>query len=80
MVKTLDATTFDAGTLEAGTLDAGTHDVVYVHSLGLAHATAACTCGWSGRRRILRAAAEQDAWLHAMAERCQVASPLVLTW
>lgn len=80
MVKTLDATTFDAGTLDAGALETKTLDVVCVHSLGLAHATAACTCGWSGRRRILRAAAEQDAWLHAMAERCQVASPLVLTW
>ncbi len=56
------------------------HGVVSVHLLGLANAAATCSCGWSGRRRFLRAAAEQDAWAHAVQDRCDVSSPLVLTW
>ena len=51
--------------------------VVSVHVLGLANTTATCSCGWSGHRRILKAAAEQDAWAHSMQDGCMVSSPLV---
>jgi hypothetical protein len=54
--------------------------VASVRRLGLFDATARCSCGWSGRRRLLVAAAEQDAWSHALRARCEVSSPLVLTW
>ncbi len=54
--------------------------LVSVHHLGLGNATASCSCGWAGRRRLLKAAAEQDAWLHSMHDRCEVSSPLVLAW
>jgi hypothetical protein len=56
------------------------HGVVSVHNLGFAHSIAACSCGWTGRRRHLKAAAEQDAWAHSLHERCTVSMPLVLTW
>ncbi|KAA0095889.1 hypothetical protein CIW49_20155 [Mycolicibacterium sp. P1-18] len=58
-------------------VDAG---VASVRRLGFCDATARCSCGWSGRRRLLVAAAEQDAWTHAMRDRCEVSSPLVLDW
>ncbi|MDX1891814.1 hypothetical protein [Mycolicibacterium sp. 050158] len=54
--------------------------VVYVHLLGFCHTTGRCSCGWTGRRRLLRAAAEQDAWAHAAQRGCTVASPLILAW
>jgi hypothetical protein len=54
--------------------------VVSVHRLGVGHTTAGCSCGWAGRRRLLRAAAEQDAWAHAATDRCAVSSPLVYAW
>lgn len=54
--------------------------VVSVHSMGFAHSAAACSCGWVARRRYLRAAAEQDAWAHAVQDRCAVSSPLVVAW
>lgn len=54
--------------------------VVSVHVLGLGNTAARCSCGWAGRRRLLKAAAEQDAWTHSMHDRCDVSSPLVLTW
>ena len=54
--------------------------IVSVHHLGIGHSTAACSCGWAGRRPRLMAAAEQDAWLHSMRDRCAVPSPLVLDW
>jgi hypothetical protein len=53
-------------------------NVVSVHLLGLFDTTARCSCGWAGRRRFLKAAAEQDAWAHAMQVGCEVSSPLVL--
>ena len=56
------------------------HGVVSVHRLGPFDTTARCSCGWSGRRRLIKAAAEQDAWTHAMQDRCEVSSPLVLVW
>lgn len=38
---------------------------------------AACTCGWRGRRRLLRSCAVVDALLHASRIGCQPAAPLV---
>ncbi len=52
--------------------------VVAVHNYGFGHSTAACSCGWTGRRRYLKAAAEQDAWMHSMHEKCAIAVPLVI--
>ena len=54
------------------------HGVVAVRNYGVGHSTAACSCGWTGRRRYLKAAAEQDAWVHSMHEKCQIAVPLVI--
>ncbi|WP_284226493.1 hypothetical protein [Mycobacterium antarcticum] len=54
--------------------------VVSVHLLGVGNTAARCSCGWAGRRRLLRAAAKQDAWAHAMRDRCSVSSPLVFAW
>ena len=56
------------------------HGVVAVHHLGPCRTTAGCSCGWAGPRRLLKAAAEQDAWAHSAAAGCVVASPLVLAW
>lgn len=58
--------------------DPAAHGVVSVHHVALGRSNATCSCGWSGGRRRLMAAAEQDAWVHAMRERCAVSSPLVL--
>jgi hypothetical protein len=52
--------------------------VVAVQNYGLGHSTAACSCGWTGRRRHLKAAAVQDAWVHSMYEKCAVSVPLVI--
>lgn len=52
--------------------------VVAVRNYGFGHSAAACSCGWSGRRRYLKAAAEQDAWVHSMHEKCEIAVPLVI--
>jgi hypothetical protein len=52
------------------------HGVVAVHHYGLGHSAAMCSCGWAGRRRYLKAAAEQDAWVHAMRQKCDI--PLVI--
>ena len=58
--------------------DAVEQGVVAVHNYGFGHSTAACSCGWTGRRRYLKAAAEQDAWMHSMHEKCDIAVPLVI--
>jgi hypothetical protein len=58
-----------------GVVDQG---LVVVHNFGLGHSAAACSCGWTGRRRYLKAAAEQDAWVHSMHEKCAIAVPLVI--
>lgn len=60
--------------------DGSRRGVVSVHLRGLANSSASCSCGWAGRRRILRAAAEQDAWAHSVQDRCEVSCPLVLAW
>ncbi len=54
------------------------HGVVAVHHYRFGHSTAMCSCGWAGRRRYLKAAAEQDAWVHAMHQKCDIAVPLVI--
>lgn len=49
--------------IDAGDLpwpDVLAHGVVAVHSYGFGHSAAACSCGWTGRRRYLKAAAEQE--------------------
>ncbi|WP_319452301.1 MULTISPECIES: hypothetical protein [unclassified Mycobacterium] len=69
-------------------LDVGVHaparvntdGIVAVHNLGFGRSTASCSCGWAGRRRHLKAAAEQDAWEHSMRDGCDVSCPLVLAW
>ena len=66
----------DAG--DSGLSGRAPHGVVSVHILGFANAVPACSCGWAGRRRYLKAAAEQDAWAHAMHDRCSVSSPLLI--
>lgn len=70
------ALTIDAGDLPRQGLIA--HGVVAVHEYGFARCTATCTCGWTGRRRYLKAAAEQDAWMHSIHEKCVVSVPLVM--
>lgn len=53
------------------------HGTVYVYNRGFGHSTATCSCGWAGRRRRLKAAAEQDAWSHCAFDGCTVSVPLV---
>jgi hypothetical protein len=76
----VDGSVAPAATPPDGSIDRSEQGLVSVHHLGLGNATASCSCGWAGRRRILKAAAEQDAWLHSMHDRCEVSSPLVLAW
>lgn len=57
-----------------------THGIVTVHNVGFGRSTATCSCGWAGRRRHLKAAAEQDAWTHSIHDGCDVSCPLVLAW
>jgi hypothetical protein len=67
--------------IDAGDLprpDLAANGVVGVHDYGFARSTAVCTCGWTGRRRYLKAAAEQDAWMHSIHDRCVVSVPLVM--
>jgi hypothetical protein len=67
--------------IDAGILprpDVLSQGVVAVHNYGFGHSTAACSCGWTGRRRYQKAAAEQDAWLHSMHEKCEIAVPFVI--
>jgi hypothetical protein len=52
--------------------------IVSVYRVRIGNAYAACSCGWSGRRRILRAMACQDAWMHSVDGGCDVNYPLVI--
>ena len=52
--------------------------VAYVYNRGLGDSTAGCSCGWTGKRRRLKAAAEQDAWTHCARQGCGVSVPLVV--
>jgi hypothetical protein len=49
-----------------------------VHNYGFGHSMAACSCGWTARRRYLKAAAKQDVWVHSMHEKCDISIPLVI--
>jgi len=49
--------------------------VMAVHNYGFGHSTAACSCGWTGRRRYLKAAAERDAWVHSCTKSAPSRSP-----
>ena len=66
------------GSLHGQAPPPGAHGVVVVHNFGFGHSAAACSCGWTGRRRYLKAAAEQDAWVHSMHEKCAISVPLVI--
>jgi hypothetical protein len=70
------AAPIDAGVLPWSNL-AG-HGIVAVHDYGWAHSSAVCSCGWVGKPRFLKAAAEQDAWMHSVHEKCTVSVPLVI--
>jgi len=52
--------------------------IVTVYRVRVGNSYAACSCGWSARRRILKAAACQDAWMHAAHSDCDVNVPLVI--
>ena len=65
----------DVGDLSQDWLE---HGLVSVHNFGFGHSQAVCSCGWTGRRRLLKAAAIQDAWLHSMHENGTVSFPLVI--
>jgi hypothetical protein len=54
------------------------HGVVCVYNHGFGHLEAVCSCGWTGRRRHLKAVAIQDAWVHSMHENGAVSFPLVI--
>jgi hypothetical protein len=70
------AAPIDAGVLPWSNLVG--HGIVAVHDYGWAHSSAVCSCGWVGKRRFLKAAAEQDAWMHSVHEKCTVSVPLVI--
>ncbi len=48
-----------------------------VYNYRFGHSMAACSCGWSGRCRYLKAAALQDARMRAIHDKCAIAVPLV---
>jgi hypothetical protein len=49
-----------------------TGDVVTV-----AHRTATCTCGWTGRRRGALFLARHEGWMHAATTGCEPGVPFV---
>jgi hypothetical protein len=53
--------------------------IVVVYTAGFGSAYALCSCGWSGPRRLLTAAACLDAWAHAAENRCDVSDPMVIS-
>ena len=52
-------------------------DQVFAGVVTVACRTAACTCGWAGRRRAVVSLAVHDAWMHSAATGCWPAVPLV---
>jgi hypothetical protein len=52
--------------------------IVAVYRMCVGDSHAVCSCGWSGSRRLLKAAACQDAWAHAAQNHCEVHFPLVI--
>jgi hypothetical protein len=55
------------------------HGVSAVLHYGFAHFAATCSCGWAGRRRYLKAAAQVDALQHAAHENGDAAVPFVVS-
>jgi hypothetical protein len=53
-------------------------NAVAVYSYGFGWWTAACSCGWQGRRRYLKATALLDAWTHFTNQNCDLSDPLVI--
>lgn len=51
---------------------------VAVVRVGVGNSHAVCSCGWSASRRLLKAAACQDAWAHAAQQDCAISNPLVI--
>ena len=67
--------------IDAGDLprpDVREHGLVAVHNYRFGYSAATCSCGWTGRRRYLKAAAVQDALVHSMHEKCDISVPLVI--
>jgi hypothetical protein len=52
--------------------------MVNVYRVRVGNSYAACSCGWSARRRILKAMACHDAWMHAAHDGCGLNVPLVI--
>jgi hypothetical protein len=48
-----------------------------VYRLHIGSYVADCSRGWSAPRRLLKAAACQDAWAHAAQSGCQIRQPLM---
>jgi hypothetical protein len=48
-----------------------------VYRLRIGSYVAECSCGWSAPRRMLKASACQDAWVHSAQDGCQLRQPLV---
>ncbi|MDT5237643.1 MAG: hypothetical protein QOD36_1427 [Mycobacterium sp.] len=48
-----------------------------VYRLRIGNYVAACSCGWFSPRRLLKAAACQDAWAHAAQSGCRLRVPLM---
>ena len=48
-----------------------------VYRLRIGSYKAECSCGWSAHRRLLKAAACQDAWAHAAQSGCHLRQPLI---
>ena len=48
-----------------------------VYRLRIGNYVAECSCGWSGPRRLLKASACQDAWVHAAQDGCRLRQPLI---
>ncbi|MFG1929763.1 hypothetical protein ACGFK1_03780 [Mycobacterium sp. NPDC048908] len=54
-----------------------TPGIVTVYRVRIGHFYAACSCGWSARRRMWKAMACQDAWSHSARGGCDVNVPLI---
>jgi hypothetical protein len=50
---------------------------VAVYRLRIGSYVAQCWCGWLAPRRLLKAAACQDAWVHAAQSGCHLRHPLM---
>jgi hypothetical protein len=74
MIQPVKQTTYSSGPRAMNP----TPDVVGVYVCGIACVVAKCTCGWVGKHRHFKAAAKNDALIHAAQVGCHPASPLAL--